>query len=301
MEQDRFHPGQKITLHTNYLDVLNGVPVKPIAFEISLTGVCNADCDWCFYKGKQSGEFINKDKLLKALRSARDTKSVTWTGGGEPTLHPDFEEIIKEVDKLGIEQGLITHGLKIGYNASIFKWIRVSAAENEWAVDNIHKLVKQNENVGLCINDFDKDVTRQLLDEAQIFDVKYIQVRPALESNGALTYAKYFPFNLQPCYERVIVSKYKYEDCGKHKEYDNCYGHNFVPFIWEDGTVQTCAYHRGSKAKTLGNIYEDDLREIVDDMPHSTNVHNTCMICCKNHEINKMIDSAKKIKDVNFV
>jgi len=35
---------------------------------------------------------------------------VTWTGGGEPTLHPDFDEDVRYADTLCLRQGLYTHG-----------------------------------------------------------------------------------------------------------------------------------------------------------------------------------------------
>jgi organic radical activating enzyme len=38
-------------------------------------------------------------------------EAVTITGGGEPLCHPDFEEIITQIKRMGIEIGLVTNGV----------------------------------------------------------------------------------------------------------------------------------------------------------------------------------------------
>ena len=61
------------------------------------------------------------------------TRGISFTGGGEPMLHPDFLEIVKFSKDLGLDVGLITNGSAI--NSKKVKdlnenltWIRVSMA-----------------------------------------------------------------------------------------------------------------------------------------------------------------------------
>ena len=58
---------------------------------------------------------------------------------------------------------------------------------------------------------------------------------------------------------------------------------------------------RGIEGYNLGNIYEDRFEDIFENFPNSVEVRKTCQICCKNHEINKLINTAMNIKDGDFV
>lgn len=62
---------------------------------------------------------IPAEKVREILRDAADIgiKAITWTGGGEPTAHPDHLELFREALDLGIECGLNTNGsvLKRGW------------------------------------------------------------------------------------------------------------------------------------------------------------------------------------------
>ena len=58
-------------------------------------------------------------------------KSITWTGGGEPTVHNDFLQFIKYADKYGIKQGLNTNGAlltdeMIDFIGKHFSYVRFS-------------------------------------------------------------------------------------------------------------------------------------------------------------------------------
>ena len=51
-------------------------------------------------------------------------KSIEFTGGGEPTVHPDHVEIFNKVHELGIDAGLITNGalFRKGFVDSVLKF-----------------------------------------------------------------------------------------------------------------------------------------------------------------------------------
>jgi len=70
--------------------------------DIKVTFHCNNCCDFCAQGNKRS--FIKmktKHEIIKALKDAKKGKinSVVFTGG-EPTLHPEIIELIKEAKKL---------------------------------------------------------------------------------------------------------------------------------------------------------------------------------------------------------
>lgn len=86
-------------------DRLNYQGKDPWYCEIAITGKCNFSCKYC--------NRFNADVNLETLKSYFDTvdqfKHIQITGG-EPTVHPDFFEIMKLCRSKTIKLGLSTNG-----------------------------------------------------------------------------------------------------------------------------------------------------------------------------------------------
>lgn len=101
----------------------------PINVEIDLSNRCSLGCEWCHFAythtrgplaGKRSkpdgavpgGDLMDTSLARKIVDelSAAGVRSITWTGGGEPTLHPDFDAIVLYAAGCGIAQAVYTHG-----------------------------------------------------------------------------------------------------------------------------------------------------------------------------------------------
>lgn len=122
-------PAGKVFQHLDRLQALKkGRPLAPINIEIDLSNRCSLGCEWCHFaythtrgplKGKRAkpaGAVLGGDLMETALATRiieefvrAGVKSVTWTGGGEPTLHPDFDRIVQFAQPW-IHQGIYTHG-----------------------------------------------------------------------------------------------------------------------------------------------------------------------------------------------
>jgi organic radical activating enzyme len=293
----KFNPQIKLTLHKEFISYLSNQPICPINIEISPCGVCNADCAWCFYRNKQTGNILQTEILLRFINEAKElgTKAITWTGGGEPTLHPDFKAIVKNVN---ITQGLITNGLIIpSYDPSVFSWIRVSKTDTDWNKESL-KILRACNKVGLCINyTGNEEELKKSLDLVYDLNLSYLQVRPALNIDGNLTEIK-VPEIIDP---KLELTEYKFSEANKLREYTSCEGYHFVPFLWEDGNLDTCAYKRFTNGYNIGNIYITPFKELLKLFPKEVLADKTCQICCKNHEINSLIYKAKKIENKDFV
>ena len=103
---------------------------KPTAinFEIDLTNGCNHRCSFC-----QWGSYLEYNRatlksqiVVKALPELIHfgTKAITWTGGGEPTVHKDFFKILEKSYRLGLDNGLLTNGslLKEKYDSHKYEY-----------------------------------------------------------------------------------------------------------------------------------------------------------------------------------
>jgi MoaA/NifB/PqqE/SkfB family radical SAM enzyme len=104
----------------------------PLSVELSLTNRCNLGCRWCgdsSLRARNPGEIPTSlvKRLLDELL-AGGTRGVVIEGGGEPTIHPGFREIVSYVGQIGLAAGLVTNGLstKPMEIAHRLEWIRVS-------------------------------------------------------------------------------------------------------------------------------------------------------------------------------
>ncbi len=78
---------------------------------IELTNACNFRCKHCYLGSKDNTKFIDKNSLFKILDELKEIGCVSLIiTGGEPLLHPDFEEIYIYAKKLGFLITLFTNG-----------------------------------------------------------------------------------------------------------------------------------------------------------------------------------------------
>ena len=129
-----FHP----TAVSNWL---SGKDIYPISVEVGLTNLCNHRCTFCAVDySDYRGVFLDKDIILKTLEtlSKKGTKSVIFSGEGEPFLHKNAAEIITATKGFGLDVAVSTNGVLFTKAIaeqclSSLTWIRfsVSAAAPE--------------------------------------------------------------------------------------------------------------------------------------------------------------------------
>ena len=67
----------------------------PVTMDLHLTGACNLKCPMC--SGGERTGYLSRDFAIDILEQLRkgDVRGIVYTGGGEPTLHRKFSEIIQ--------------------------------------------------------------------------------------------------------------------------------------------------------------------------------------------------------------
>jgi wyosine [tRNA(Phe)-imidazoG37] synthetase (radical SAM superfamily) len=142
----------KIYWHRDKLDaILRGEVPTPAQIQLVISDLCNQDCAFCAYRmsGNLSNELfgvvkadgsvnnnpnrmIAYEKIVEILEdaAAMEVKAIQLTGGGEPTVHPKFEQVVEKCYELGLEVGLVTNGVKLSPHAIelLMKatWVRIS-------------------------------------------------------------------------------------------------------------------------------------------------------------------------------
>ena len=89
----------------------DGNVIYPVNVAINLTDKCNQRCPKCSTIDKND-IFIPTALAKSIIRqlSELDIKSTSFGGGGDPTCHPDFAEMIRYAAKYNLEIGMATNG-----------------------------------------------------------------------------------------------------------------------------------------------------------------------------------------------
>jgi hypothetical protein len=304
----RLAPQSKLALHTQFAEYMSGKRVYPINLEISPSGICQASCDFCFYAntgelGHHRNVMLDTERAKFLLLECQELgiKSVSWTGGGEPTLHPHFEHLVETARYAGLEQGLFTNALAAPkYDPQLLAWVRVTMTDKPFRPDYI-KALRTCKTVGIAFNysgPQDDAYLRDVLAMAVECQVSYVQCRPALKFHGETT-------DIEPpsiVHPLLHITAYKFDEARKPHgtHYATCEGYHLSPMCWEDGNVDICSYMRQHEGFTLGNIYKQTLKEILDAAPQDVPVHKCCQVACRLHETNRMIHASRRIEDRNF-
>jgi MoaA/NifB/PqqE/SkfB family radical SAM enzyme len=119
--------------------------IVPTHVQLIISDLCNQDCHFCSYRmsggfasenfadeqgNKNPVRFIPTVKAKEILDdcAALGVGSIEFTGGGEPTVHKDCTDIIGHAQKLGLETGLVTNGVRLK-DHSVYRnldWLRIS-------------------------------------------------------------------------------------------------------------------------------------------------------------------------------
>lgn len=84
---------------------------------VRLTRVCNDRCSFCLDKEAQNGTVCPVEEILRVLEAGRKKglKRVVLSGG-EPTVHPDYVEIVRRTKAMGYEHiQTVTNGRRMFY------------------------------------------------------------------------------------------------------------------------------------------------------------------------------------------
>ena len=127
-----------ITWQRNYGsgDDRNALPdFAPVSINLDLTSACNFSCPHCVdLKIINTGQYLEIEDIKRTVEilQSHGLLSIILIGGGEPTLHKDFEKIVAFIKSSGLQLGIVTNGSKLFRIANIVDllgkedWLRIS-------------------------------------------------------------------------------------------------------------------------------------------------------------------------------
>ena len=181
----------KIVHHEDKLSALRwGEQIIPAQVQLIISDLCNQDCGFCAYRwsGYASNQLFTQgaelavfghdnpkrwipyEKVVEILEDCSDmgVRAIQITGGGEPTVHPQYKKIFKDVLERRLDLALVTNGARLDDESldilTQATWIRVSVdcgtaetyaqirrvSPTGWTKvwENIRKLVTKKEQTG---------------------------------------------------------------------------------------------------------------------------------------------------------
>ena len=167
---------------------------KIIPYHIQLypTNICNLNCKFCSCANRNKKDTLSLDSIHKALISAwkLDCKAVTISGGGEPTLHPQINEIIQKITELKMKVGITTNGVTLenitieNLNNNV-TWLRISHSDSrEWTnnyQEKIANIVKKCPSLDwgfsyVITNDINYEMLKNIVDFSNKNNAAYVRI-----------------------------------------------------------------------------------------------------------------------------
>lgn len=338
---------QKLFWHIDEIKQIKdtGTTDAPVNVEIDLSNRCSHGCSWCHFAythtrgplvGKRDkpvghidgGDLMDEQlayRLLDQLAQA-GVKSITWTGGGEPTLHPLFDKIVWYADGLRFDQGLYTHGghmsqeranLVKKYLTFVYVSLDECNAEDfaeskgvkrfDHVLSGIRNLVsaegKATVGIGFLLHRGNYSKVDDMVTLGKSLGVDYMQFRPIINYeqdapgqlvediqwvNGAINNLRKYAGDKQ-----VVTDTWRFEmyrDWNGHG-YQTCNWSALQTVITPNGKVWRCTNKREHPDALLGDLTVESFADLWERSGGACKVNDKCRILCRGHIANVTLDS----------
>jgi MoaA/NifB/PqqE/SkfB family radical SAM enzyme len=336
------NPRSKILWHVDRINDIRrtGNTFAPVNVEIDLSNRCSHGCEWCHFahthtRGPLANKTAKPDGMLdcgdimdpKLARSIlyqlaeTGVKSVTWSGGGEPTLHPQFDQVVTYASIVGLEQGIYTHGGHIDTgkalllkHAMTFVYVSLDECTPEafkkskgvdrfnHVIDGIRRLVdargKATIGVGFLMHRANVEQVDDMVTLGRTLGVDYVQFRPIIQ------YEQNAPAQLvedTTWIGRVIVRLRDYAgdpfvqaDGWRFEMYRDWQGHGYPTCNWAamqtvvtpNGKLWRCVNRRGHDGALIGDLTVSPFADIWQQRGGTCAVADDCRVMCRGHIAN---------------
>lgn len=330
---------------------LSGKIEAPIYVRIKPTNRCMHRCYFCIYEPGFSGmhetfkkaEQLPKEKLIEIVNDLKQigTKAVTFSGGGEPLFHPDIVEILNEVNRIGLDNSIITNGQLLSGDKAMAlenaKWVRISMDYYDApsfeksrrapmkSVFEIYKNIKdfakiKNKNCDLTVNFIvTNDNYTHLFEVAKTLKelgIENIRFAPIWVSDFK-SYHDRLKDKVLPQIEQArevlndenftVYDSYNIDFQAQKRPLNRCYMMQILPVIGADGNVYSCHNKAYDKYGLIGSIKNQKFSQMWFSPETKSVFENLNPVRhCSDHQCaadakNILINELLQAKDDNFI
>ena len=287
---------------------------KPITADIFLNSACNNKCPYCTYARykQRSSTYMTfegfKDNINILL--ANGVKGVILTGGGEPTISPDFDKITDYLEQNSIPYGINTNFnvfkaikpnyLKIsldGYDRESYQKAR-GVDKYDTVIENIERYLLFKKVNGKKTSVGIQTVATKIEDVIKFYeahkglDVDYFSIRPMESTCGEYYQDVRHDFRrnnilelLQDLHKRDsrVCINYKWYEV--KTQFDKCYANFSQIAINENSEVMYCCH---KPYEIIGRL---DDKDIWEKREHFQTNMQMCDVPCRLTAPNNFIQS----------
>ena len=295
---------------------------KPITADVFINNYCNLRCPFCTYSRwelEEGARFMNIDKFKEVCDRLIQlgVKGIILTGGGEPTLNPDFYEITKYLELNNISYGINTgftnyrefspSYIKVsldGYDRESYKAIK-GVDKYDDVVDNIRRFAEwkkvNSPNTVLGIQKIVTDINdiKKFYDANKNLDVDYIVYRP-IESTQGCYYSDSKDADIVKIQKEIkrikdkrVIINYKWSKI--REKFDKCYAHWAQIAVNEKGEVMYCCH---KPYEIICNLMDENVLKKYEDARTDM---TKCDVPCRLTAPNELIKSIECISNSNFI
>ncbi len=321
--------------------------IIPAAVDIDLTNICNQDCYYCnsaeFRKEKPvQKNYTDYIKLLDQLSTWRahtpnsygSLHTITYPGGGEPTLLKGYEKVLEHTIDLGFMCSITTNGSNldklinnvhpdkikkmgwIGVNVDagskdLYEHIRRSIPKEslfDQVLENIKALTNIGANVDLkiLIGEYNNspEALHDIFKQAKELKVRQVYFRSVLLNGQLFQLAPLVPLLDQLSAEYGVKAIYSLNKTVP-RNYKKCHQMYHFPVFCADGKIYLCCEHKGDPRFELGYWDQGDFRDIwLSDRHHK--IYNDinvafCAPCrpnINNVKIQQILDDSELLENL---
>lgn len=294
---------------------------SPNTIDLELSYFCNQNCKWCFYNDYHKHSYLSIDQIKKIVDFAvcNRVKWLILSGGGEPTVHPFFSDIISYINRSGMNYLIITNGMLLNKYIPLLvdhcKYLRISmdAATNQTygllhgvqedsfstIIQNIRIVRKLSRKMVISLSFI---VTEENIDELP----KFIELAADLDVNEVLLKRNTKPDINGIDYVEIAISKYEKQIQNSRIPFiyrkaanptarvvGRCYCAQMKMVVTADGQIPICCCKRDKK-DIIGDINQQSISEIW-----GSNIHKRILSSinvakcpeCRFSECNQIIES----------
>lgn len=219
---------------------------------VEIVNYCNYECSFCPRTTRKKAHISVDDFKRIATQAKEFTDVLCLHLMGEPTLHPDFDVVLRLCDELDIYVHLVTNGSKIKQVGQAI--LDCKAIKKVCFSLNSYNIVQKKEiknilDFSILAGSADKIVELRFFDENDVF----IYAKEHLKDQAVPNV--FFRF----------INRFKWPEQTQNSKEERtsfCLGGKIHVGILVDGTVVPCCLDNNGKIP-LGNILKTNLKDII--------------------------------------